>query len=378
MIPIIGPIVAALGSALGIGAGGAAATGLGSLLGNAWLPALGTGIGTLLTGGSGKDALRNAAIAGGGSMLFPGVGKSVSGGIAQLMGIGGQQVSGPTNMGMAARYAPPPRPAGLAENLAATQAAQAPAAPEAGIPAIGADIQERRRSTVPGISALSNIPLDPRLNLGSYSPSRMPPDPRLEGLPEIPEIQSGGYQSPYVAMMREEQDRRQRAGEDLLLYAPETLYPSDTAPSPLDRALDLEYQGYGENKGYFSGQVDPSIAKELPFIDPYTMKRYATKADRDAAMEQSMAYSAKGAPLKSYGAHAFAMGGEIQGPGTGTSDSVPATIYQGGKPVKDAALSDGEFVMTAKAVRGMGNGSRERGVTRMYELMRRFENGEMA
>lgn len=73
----------------------------------------------------------------------------------------------------------------------------------------------------------------------------------------------------------------------------------------------------------------------------------------------------------------FAMGGEIEGPGTGSSDSIPATIYQGGKPVQKAALSDGEFVMTADAVKGAGNGSRDRGVNRMYELMRRFESGEM-
>jgi len=73
----------------------------------------------------------------------------------------------------------------------------------------------------------------------------------------------------------------------------------------------------------------------------------------------------------------FAMGGEIEGPGTGTSDSIPATIYQDGKPVQKAALSDGEFVMTADAVKGAGNGSRDRGVNRMYELMRRFESGEM-
>lgn len=73
----------------------------------------------------------------------------------------------------------------------------------------------------------------------------------------------------------------------------------------------------------------------------------------------------------------FAMGGEIEGPGTETSDSIPATIYQDGKPVQKAALSDGEFVMTADAVKGAGNGNRERGVNRMYELMRRFESGEM-
>tara|TARA_A100001388_G_scaffold42659_1_gene27562 strand:- start:950 stop:2245 length:1296 start_codon:yes stop_codon:yes gene_type:complete len=56
-----------------------------------------------------------------------------------------------------------------------------------------------------------------------------------------------------------------------------------------------------------------------------------------------------------------AMGGEIVGPGTGTSDSIPAR------------LSDGEFVLTAQAVRGAGNGDRDLGAARMYDLMSRFE-----
>ena len=53
--------------------------------------------------------------------------------------------------------------------------------------------------------------------------------------------------------------------------------------------------------------------------------------------------------------------GPINGPGTGTSDSVPAM------------LSDGEFVFTAKAVRAMGNGSRRKGAKRMYALMKQLE-----
>lgn len=68
-------------------------------------------------------------------------------------------------------------------------------------------------------------------------------------------------------------------------------------------------------------------------------------------------------------AQGYAMGGYIEGPGTGTSDSIPAKIYQDGKPVQEAALSDGEFVMTKKAVDGAG------GPARMYEMMRRFERG---
>jgi hypothetical protein len=71
----------------------------------------------------------------------------------------------------------------------------------------------------------------------------------------------------------------------------------------------------------------------------------------------------------------FAMGGMIEGPGTGTSDSVDAVIMQNGVPVQEALLSDGEFVMTERAVRGAGNGDREQGAARMYEMMRQFERG---
>jgi hypothetical protein len=53
--------------------------------------------------------------------------------------------------------------------------------------------------------------------------------------------------------------------------------------------------------------------------------------------------------------------GQIDGPGTEKSDSIPAM------------LSDGEFVMTAKAVRGAGGGSRRDGAKRMYALMHQLE-----
>ena len=56
-----------------------------------------------------------------------------------------------------------------------------------------------------------------------------------------------------------------------------------------------------------------------------------------------------------------AEGGEIVGPGTATSDSIPAM------------LSDGEFVMNAKAVKGAGGGDRKQGAKRMYQMMKKFE-----
>ena len=68
-----------------------------------------------------------------------------------------------------------------------------------------------------------------------------------------------------------------------------------------------------------------------------------------------------------------AKGGMISGPGTGTSDSIPAAIYQDGGRVQEARLSDGEFVMTADAVKGAGGGNRAKGAAEMYKMMNRFE-----
>ena len=82
--------------------------------------------------------------------------------------------------------------------------------------------------------------------------------------------------------------------------------------------------------------------------------------------------AAPGTPVVNYTRRA-AMGGMIDGPGTGTSDSIPATIYQNGGPVQEARLSDGEFVMTADAVRGAGNGNRNAGAAKMYQMMNQLE-----
>jgi hypothetical protein len=57
-----------------------------------------------------------------------------------------------------------------------------------------------------------------------------------------------------------------------------------------------------------------------------------------------------------------AQGGMSLGPGTEKSDDIPAM------------LSDGEFVMTGKAVRGFGNGSRQAGAKKLYSMMHQAEN----
>ena len=57
----------------------------------------------------------------------------------------------------------------------------------------------------------------------------------------------------------------------------------------------------------------------------------------------------------------------LKGPGDGVSDSIPATI-SGKQP---ARLADGEFVIDARTVSEIGNGSSEAGARKLYEMMDR-------
>jgi hypothetical protein len=58
-----------------------------------------------------------------------------------------------------------------------------------------------------------------------------------------------------------------------------------------------------------------------------------------------------GAQAYDHGAQSLARGGMIQGPGTGTSDSVPAQNTSDGSAVK---VSNGEYVIPARVVAAKG------------------------
>lgn len=85
------------------------------------------------------------------------------------------------------------------------------------------------------------------------------------------------------------------------------------------------------------------------------------------------------------GSQAFAQGGGIstlggysdggrllRGPGDGVSDSIPATI---GKAKQPARLADGEFVVPARIVSELGNGSTEAGARKLYAMLARIQAG---
>ena len=89
-----------------------------------------------------------------------------------------------------------------------------------------------------------------------------------------------------------------------------------------------------------------------------------------------------------YGIDVDQVKGEMQNPYYGgggyfNSGGIASINYESGGPVNgpggpkedliDAKLSDGEFVMTAKAVENYGGGSREAGAKRMYEMMNQLD-----
>ena len=120
-------------------------------------------------------------------------------------------------------------------------------------------------------------------------------------------------------------------------------------------------------------QGDPEKFKV--FINTLTDERFGTQEERDKDLEE-VKKAADGGIMSAYSLGGMAepqFGGLLRGPGTGTSDSIPGMIYQNGKPVQRAALSDGEFVFTNKAVKAAGGGSIEKGADAMYELMNKLE-----
>jgi hypothetical protein len=61
----------------------------------------------------------------------------------------------------------------------------------------------------------------------------------------------------------------------------------------------------------------------------------------------------------------------LRGPGDGVSDSIPATI--GTNNPEPARLADGEFVVPARIVSELGNGSTEAGARELYKMMARIQ-----
>jgi len=102
---------------------------------------------------------------------------------------------------------------------------------------------------------------------------------------------------------------------------------------------------------------------EVPQID------YFNHSAGDGAANGGLMSSYSGGGLSSLGN--YSDGGQLlRGPGDGVSDSIPARI--GSR--QPARLADGEFVVPARIVSELGNGSTDAGAKRLYAMMERVQN----
>jgi len=102
-------------------------------------------------------------------------------------------------------------------------------------------------------------------------------------------------------------------------------------------------------------------------IDPYMPPQQQTQIGAESPKSDIAQYAVGGiADLGGY-----SDGGRLlRGPGDGVSDSIPASI--GNR--QPARLADGEFVVPARIVSEIGNGSTEAGARKLYAMMDRVQN----
>lgn len=150
--------------------------------------------------------------------------------------------------------------------------------------------------------------------------------------------------------------------------------PSLTATREMTPYIAPGEKGYTRpgagGKKYFSDiqyKADGGEIQSQPFSPgPTTYKNPYSPPDPVIATQTT--YKAAGGGIGDLGG--YSDGGRLlKGPGDGVSDSIPAKIGQS----RPARLSDGEFVIPARIVSELGNGSTEAGAKKLYAMMDRVK-----
>jgi hypothetical protein len=140
--------------------------------------------------------------------------------------------------------------------------------------------------------------------------------------------------------------------------------PADAKTTELTKAKTIEIV---DSSGYDT-QTYTAVLQEDGTYLAGNGKRYDVTGKELAAGGGMMGY-AMGGGLGSLGS--YSDGGRLlRGPGDGVSDSIPATI---GRKQQPARLADGEFVIPARIVSELGNGSTEAGAKKLYAMMDRVQ-----
>lgn len=144
------------------------------------------------------------------------------------------------------------------------------------------------------------------------------------------------------------------------------LTPQYQSANPNQFSYDPKQQRYGA--------ANPSMSQ----LNAFKAEQDRIAAEREAALrfDPFMGLSpfnyAAGGNVQGYNLGGYSDGGRLlKGPGDGVSDDIPAMI--GNR--QPARLADGEFVIPARIVSELGNGSTDAGAKRLYAMMDKIQAG---
>jgi len=188
-------------------------------------------------------------------------------------------------------------------------------------------------------------------------------------------------------------DWKSLAKSGLMGIAPALLESGDSGNFAAGTTRQGQIRPYELQRNNQSGQVDTGSSAERRYFDDTWVPKYAeggimqlagggVPALTPSSIDPYMSSAQEQNENLAHGGQAYAHGGIaslgdysdggqlLRGPGDGVSDSIPANI--GGK--RPARLADGEFVVPARVVSELGNGSTEAGSRQLYAMMERVQN----
>ena len=141
--------------------------------------------------------------------------------------------------------------------------------------------------------------------------------------------------------------------------------PAPTGPATQKLVYDWTKMQYVPNPAYEAAQQAAAEKAAASALSAPTTDYMAT-----GGMALGGLGALAGGGQAGYNLGSYSDGGRLlRGPGDGVSDSIPATI--GDK--QPARLADGEFVVPARIVSELGNGSTEAGARKLYAMMDRVQ-----
>jgi len=162
--------------------------------------------------------------------------------------------------------------------------------------------------------------------------------------------------------------------QDVINYVKSPEYSNDDAFLSWMTANNLSPEQIATATGMSIADVYKKIKKAKPVeaaAAPVTGQNDGGGGGDGGLATGGLAAMARGGMSQQFNLGDYSDGGRLlRGPGDGVSDSIPATI--GNK--RPARLADGEFVVPARIVSELGNGSTEAGARKLYAMMDRVQS----